>query len=71
MALIRLTGLAMNSFIPLAMTINPFVTLAIIRTAARRNARRTRLAMSTDAEFTVAVETKAIPDMRAKADGDE
>jgi hypothetical protein len=58
-----------NSFIPLAMATNTFVTLSIVRTAARRNARSTRLANSTDAEFTLAVETKAIPDMR-KVDGD-
>jgi hypothetical protein len=49
---------------------NSFITLAIYRTAARRQARRSRVASSTDAEFTV-VTAKAIPDMRAKADGDE
>jgi hypothetical protein len=48
---------------------NSFITLAILRTAARRQARRAHLAMSADVQFAV-VETKAIPDLRAKADDD-
>jgi hypothetical protein len=42
---------------------NSFITLAIVRTAARRQARRARrarLAMSTDVEFTVAKAQAAI-----------
>ena len=51
------------------LTMNSFIDLAIIRTAARRQVRRSRVASATDVEFEV-VETKAIPDLR-KADGDE
>ena len=50
-----------------AATMNSFVTLSVIRTAARRQVRRARVA-SDDAAF-VAKAQAAIPDIR-KVDGD-
>jgi hypothetical protein len=52
------------------MMLSSFIMLAICRTAARRARRRSLVAMSTDAEFTVAKAQAAIPDLR-KAGGDE
>ena len=46
--------------------LSPFMTLAVYRTAARRNARKARVAMSLDVEFTVAKLQAAIAH---KADG--
>jgi hypothetical protein len=43
-----------------ALATNSFVTLSIVRTAAKRNRRRQAVANSIDAEFTVAKEQAAI-----------
>jgi hypothetical protein len=63
-----LTKMMLSSFM-LAAPINSFVTLSILRTAARRSARKARRASAIDASFTVAKKQAAIPDMRAKVDG--
>ena len=53
----------------LAMNSCAFVNLSIYRTAAKRARRRSRVANSTDVEFSEVVEPMAIEDLR-KADGD-
>ena len=53
-----------------ALATNSFVTLSIVRTAAKRNRRRQAVAVSTDADFTLAVQTKTLVDMRKAADNE-